>query len=141
MSLIGRETIVANAHWLPWLIECLKVKDVVAPAYHTAYGLLEISLRVLGTSFGSTKIGSICHLLECLGIQRLQVSKHTVRRPASLAVPGFNLPSTDSRNVRIGLHDVVEVLIGSIIDILALPEAEGIDEPSSVVSYVYVFSL
>lgn len=30
----------------------------------------------------------------------------------------------------IGLHDIVEVLMSGIGDILSLPEAEGIDEPN-----------
>lgn len=66
MRLVRRKTIIANALWLPWLIESLEEEHVVAPAHHTAYGLSEVGLRVLSTGFGITKIRSTCRLLECV---------------------------------------------------------------------------
>jgi hypothetical protein len=36
--------------------------------------------------------------------------------------------------VRVGLHNIVEILVGSVADILSLPKAEGVDEPNLVIS-------
>jgi hypothetical protein len=52
----------------------------------------------------------------------------TVRWPAGLAVPKLDLVATRSLlDVLECLHEVVEVLMGGVADVLALPVAESID--------------
>lgn len=65
--------------------------------------------------------------------------KHTISRPTSLAVPDLDSSATDSINVRICLHDIVEIRVSGVPDFLSLPETKGIDESGLTVSYTHDF--
>lgn len=112
MLLVHHLAVVALARRLPRLVKRLEVEDIHAPGENPADTFLPVPLRVARAG------------------HRSAVVRSTIGRPASLAVAKADLVviTRNLLDVFHGLRHVVEVGVGSIVDVLALPVRETVGE-------------
>lgn len=58
MFFVADFTGVANAFWLPWLIEGLEKEDIIAPAKRSTDAFLEESFRIFIIGFCDAVVGA-----------------------------------------------------------------------------------
>ena len=63
------------------------------------------------------------------GIRLRGNESRTISWPAGLAVPDLNIVAAGhGLNASVGLHKIVEVLMGGVGDVLSLPESKRVDQ-------------
>lgn len=132
MGLVHLLAIVTSALGLPGLIEGLEVEDINAPGERTTDSLLVVLLGILGAGNSRAVVRSTSCCPVSYNSEEISVlSQSLTSGPASFTSSKVNLVlvrTSNLLNVVERLRHVIEVSVGGIADLLALPVGEAVGE-------------
>lgn len=132
VRLVLHLAIITLAVGLPGLIEGLEVEDINTPVEHAADSALVVLLGVLGAGLSRAVVSATIYYPVSFAFQKVSFCQMSLTRgPASFTSGELNLirlVAGDLLDVVQGLEHIIEIGVGGIVELLALPVREAIGE-------------